>query len=317
MFTISHHTFGPFTEIKMENTGTGEYVTVIPECGGAVNQHFLSKGNKLVKVLKGFDNPHEWESKGIKDYYGVKLFPFPGRINNGTYQHEGNVYQLDTNDTKLQHALHGLVFNQTFALLNTQETEDFAQITLAHKSNGSAKNYPFAHQIQITYRLDKNGFECRSSIRNNDRRKMPVGDGWHPYFNVSTNADAMHLQVSSDEILEHDVALIPTGKTMTVNKYVQLSQIGDDPLFYCFKLNGGEAAHTTVLYDPETDVRINVRQQTGFRKYNYLQLYVPPDRSAIAIEPYTCPSDAFNSGIGLIELNPDEDFSLSFGISVQ
>ena len=53
--------------------------------------------------------------------------------------------------------------------------------------------------------------------------------------------------------------------------------------------------------------------QSGF---NYLQLYIPPDRSSIAIEPMTCSVDAFNNGDGLIILEVAEVIKASCGFEL-
>jgi aldose 1-epimerase len=52
-------------------------------------------------------------------------------------------------------------------------------------------------------------------------------------------------------------------------------------------------------------------------KYNFLQVYTPPHRNTIAIEPMTCLADAFNNKKGLIILKPSETASFSFGVKLE
>ncbi len=59
---------------------------------------------------------------------------------------------------------------------------------------------------------------------------------------------------------------------------------------------------------------INIWQQTGKWKYNYLQVFIPPSKKSIAVEPMTCAADAFNNKMGLIILNPKKSFSTSCGV---
>jgi aldose 1-epimerase len=40
--------------------------------------------------------------------------------------------------------------------------------------------------------------------------------------------------------------------------------------------------------------------------YNFLQIYTPPHRKSIALEPLTGAPDAWNNKIGMIALLPDE-----------
>jgi aldose 1-epimerase len=42
------------------------------------------------------------------------------------------------------------------------------------------------------------------------------------------------------------------------------------------------------------------------RSYPYLQVYTPPHRRSIAIENLSAAPDAFNNGIGLISLGPED-----------
>ena len=49
---------------------------------------------------------------------------------------------------------------------------------------------------------------------------------------------------------------------------------------------------------------------------SYLQLYTPPDRKSIAIEPMNCIANAFNNGIGLKLLKPGEEFNWEVKIEV-
>src|SRR5689334_19991259 len=49
---------------------------------------------------------------------------------------------------------------------------------------------------------------------------------------------------------------------------------------------------------------------------DFLTLYVPPGRMALAIEPCTAPTNALNHGLGLRALVPGESVRSSFGIHV-
>lgn len=70
------------------------------------------------------------------------------------------------------------------------------------------------------------------------------------------------------------------------------------------------------VYDKEQNIKIEPWQEKGPNKYNYLQLYIPPDRNSIAIEPMTCNIDAFNNHNGLITLQPKESFDAKYGVRV-
>jgi aldose 1-epimerase len=50
--------------------------------------------------------------------------------------------------------------------------------------------------------------------------------------------------------------------------------------------------------------------------YSYLQIYLPKDAPALAIEPLTCIGNAFNNGVGLIQLQSKEQLIKQFSISI-
>jgi aldose 1-epimerase len=63
----------------------------------------------------------------------------------------------------------------------------------------------------------------------------------------------------------------------------------------------------------ETNKTIRIQQSSAFK---YLQVYIPPNRNCIAIEPMTCPANAFNSEKDLIILEPQQNCSGIISISI-
>jgi aldose 1-epimerase len=47
------------------------------------------------------------------------------------------------------------------------------------------KQWPFAHTIELTYRLEKGELEVRTTITNLSAEAMPVAIGFHPYFQLT------------------------------------------------------------------------------------------------------------------------------------
>ena len=108
--------------------------------------------------------------------------------------------------------------------------------------------------------------------------------------------------------------MIPTGKTTQFTKFSEPAQIKKQEIDTGFILPKKESIKKTELYDKKQDIKIIIWQETGNRKYNYLQVFIPPKRTSIAIEPMTCSTDAFNNKEGLIILKPKEIFSASYGV---
>ena len=74
------------------------------------------------------------------------------------------------------------------------------------------------------------------------------------------------------------------------------------------------ARFADMALNKDMDFGFTIWQETGKYKYNFLQVYTPPHRKSIAIEPMTCAPDAFNNKDGLIVLGPFESFYAVCGI---
>ena len=145
---------------------------------------------------------------------------------------------------------------------------------------------------------------------------MPVGHGWHPYFRIGDHIiDELLLQFPAEAVLKVDERNIPTGETVAYNKFNQLRQLENTVLDNCFLLPDTDTNAEIIIMNKSKDFGYRIWQETGKYKYNYLQVYTPPERKSIAIEPMTCAPDAFNNQMGTIILAPLEMISATYGIT--
>jgi aldose 1-epimerase len=81
------------------------------------------------------------------------------------------------------------------------------------------KQFPFAHTIDITYRLQEGVLEVRTKIANMSAEPMPVSVGFHPYYKLtdSTRAD-WTISVGAAKHWILSPSKIPTGETEAVEK---------------------------------------------------------------------------------------------------
>jgi aldose 1-epimerase len=62
------------------------------------------------------------------------------------------------------------------------------------------------------------------------------------------------------------------------------------------------------------DQELRYWQEVGESGFPYVQLFTPPHRTCLAIEPMTCNIDAFNNGEGLIRVESGERRAAVFGV---
>ncbi len=217
-------------------------------------------------------------------------------------------------------ALHGLLYDAAFKVMNQYADETSAGAALKYSYTGSDGGYPFHYDCVVAYHLKKdNELTIVTEIINKDKGLIPMQDGWHPYFTLGGKIDGLFLEFQSKEILVFNDALIPTGELLPYHDFNSMKKIGDISFDNCFTINfADEIANgcqpLCVLRDEEKKLRIEIRPD---KHYPYLQIYTPPHRKSIAIENLSAAPDAFNNKMGLLTLQPGENviFTTSYKIT--
>jgi len=302
-------------EVKLMNNLTNEFVSVIPSLGGAVNRCLFNTGDELTEIIDGYGSAEDASANLSSSFKGSNLSPFPNRIADGKYIFEKEEIQLTMNFPDEKNAIHGLVFDKKFSVLESEDGVSDCKLVLSYE-NDDPIGYPFRYLMKITYKLNLTGaFSCRTEITNIGATAMPYGHGWHPYFKLGNRKiDELKLQFSADRNFKVDKRNIPTGETVPYNEFNNLTLVGNIRLDDCFLLETEKPFAETIITDGSGATGYRIWQETGERKYNYLQVYTPPHRTTIAIEPMTCAPDAFNNKVGLMVLNPGEKISFDWGI---
>jgi len=312
-YDVITDTFGPFARITLRDNNTNERVSILPGYGANVNEIVLQKNGKLHSIIEGAETPDELLAN--KWFKGAKLTPWPGRIRDGKYTFHGKEHQLPINMPEEHHAIHGLLYDKPFAVLPSLRTDRLARVELVNNHKPSP-GYPFTFETLLTYTLSDEGFSCKTRITNKGDTDMPVGDGWHPYYRLGPRVDALMLKIPARQKIITDERNMPID-ARTSKLFREFARIGNLDLDDGFIPE--YALPTVQVFDPVQDVTINAWQEKGGRldnQYNYIQIFIPPSRTSIAIEPMTCQANAFNNKRGLIVLSPGETFKGNYGVKL-
>ncbi|HEY2041900.1 MAG TPA: aldose 1-epimerase family protein [Jatrophihabitans sp.] len=242
---------------------------------------------------------------------GAVLLPWPNRIRGGAYSFGGVALQLPLTEPAKSNASHGLV---RWVRWSVTEHSD-RSLTMTHELVPQT-GYPFALRFAVHYALDAvDGLTVRTDVSNAGDAGAPFGAGFHPYLDLNGHdLDHAELQIPAAAVLEVDDRQIPIGRAAVADTPYELEGIrplGTLRLDHGFADLTGDRAH----------LRVDGRTTTVWwdSSFRYLQVFTPDlarfGRTAIAIEPMSCPANAFNSGEALTVIAPGDGWSGSWGIS--
>lgn len=310
-YAIENGKVDQFDTINIRNTETEESFSIIPALGGTVYQISLKDNRGKVQPILAADAPEMLEANEL--FRGRILFPFNDRIPEAKYEYAGNSYQLPVNNDEDGSSIHGFLYNKAMNVIAKETDSESASVTLEYRfQKDEVQGYPFAVGIQINYQLNKQGFTIAWQVTNHGDIKAPFALGWHPYFTAGKKVDDSTLTMNSEKFVEVDKDLTPTRNIPSVEGTQFNFKNGT-------KLEGVELdIAVTAPNGPITlqgeEYGITFKQSTNFP---YVQLYTPENRESIAIEPITGATNSFNfHELGLLELNPNEQFQSKFEISV-
>lgn len=279
----------PDTEIVLVSGPTRLHVSPY----GASLRGLTHHGEPVITAYEG--------AKGKVGGEGDVLVPFPGRIRDGRYVFGGQTYQLDRNDKEGPNAIHGFLRAVLWDIDNQTDTEATFSAAIRPQDH---PGYPFSLHVQVTWQVFDGGLSCAFRIENTGDAPAPAAAGFHPYFTVGTDLiDTAELELPFAATLEADNGLLPTGRVLPVGgtpyDFRRAHAIGSTVFNTCFlhPQRGPDGAAVIGLRDPGSGRTVSIALSEAF---SYVVLYsgdpLPPDRRrrALAIEPMTCGSDAFN-----------------------
>jgi aldose 1-epimerase len=242
-----------------------------------------------------------WEQNPVPTRSGHPiLFPFPNRLKHGRITHEGREYQLPLNDSTGTHAIHGFTPRNPWRVVGSGGGDDSAfvsgQFQLSRDLPGSLSHWPADFVLTVTYRLSTDALTVEAVVDNPDAKSLPFGLGYHPYFCCpnapGAAADEMIVEAATGQLYLTDSG-IPIGRFYPLlpdADYRTPRPIGPTVLDTLYARDTGHPGFATLGHGTAPG-RVVVSADPAFRE---LLLFTPPHRKAVAIEPYTCATNAAN-----------------------
>lgn len=247
---------------------------------------------------------------------GTVLVPWPNRIRDGVWNHDGVERQLAITEPARNNAIHGLLRSTEYRPI-ARERDSVTLAATIYPQLG----YPFLLGTAVHYELVADGLKVTHYVENLGADAAPVAIGTHPFVKIGGVPTAdLTLRLDAASHIEVDDRLLPTGEVPvegTEWDFREGQRVGDvqlDDAFGELASEDGQVLHTLTAPDGRT---VSIWADDGF---DYVQVFTtrafPGEEGdvAIAVEPMTAPAEAFNSGRGLRWLGPGEEWQLSWGI---
>jgi aldose 1-epimerase len=288
---------------------SGGQRAVVVEVGGGLREYTVDGAD----VLFGYG-----ADELCPAHAGKVLAPWPNRIRDGRYTFGDQTHQLALSEPARHNATHGLACWVRWAPETDKPTDS---VTLRYDIVPQP-GYRWPLVLRTTWSLGPDGLRAEHTATNTGPQPCPFGLGAHPYVRVpGVPVDDLRMTMPGRSRLLVDGRMLPIGAVkVTAGEYdfTATRLIGGLELDASYgdldrDADGGSAV-TLTAPDGRT---VQVWADEGF---NWWQVFtgdtLPPARSrqALAVEPMTCPPDAFRSGRDLVVIEPGQTWRASWGI---
>jgi aldose 1-epimerase len=248
---------------------------------------------------------------------GQVLAPWPNRIENGSYEFDGKRMQLPLTEPERGNAIHGLVRSAVWDVVDSKPDRVALEYVLEPQPG-----YPFLLVLGIEYALSDSGLRVTTTARNLGAERCPYGCGQHPYLSLGTpTVDRLQLRVPAETVVFSDERGLPERSASvegTEYDFRAARTIGETVLDNAFTEleRDADGRARVLLEDPDSGSGLTLWVDENCP---WLMVFTGdplPDvaRRSIAVEPMTCPPNAFRTGESLIRLEPGESTTSAWGI---
>jgi aldose 1-epimerase len=207
--------------VRLEDAARQTVVLTMPSRGNSAFDMRV-KGKKVLRFSQ--NTPEEYKrGRGMS---GIPfLGPFANRLDEMAFYANGKKYLFNPELGNLRGPvpMHGLLSNASqWQVVEVKADRDAAWVTSRldfYKQPDWMAQFPFAHTIEMTYRLENGVLEVITRIDNLSNDPMPVAIGFHPFFQVNDAPRqewAIAIAARTHWLL--DARKLPTGETEPIEK---------------------------------------------------------------------------------------------------
>jgi len=207
--------------VRLTDRTTDTVVSIMPSVGNIAFEMRV-KGHNVLRY------PHA-SVADFKARPGMTGVPFMGpwanRLDEQAFYANGTRYAFDMSlgNVRGQVPIHGFITTtsewQVKVLSSTDTAASVTSRLEFFRQPTWMKQWPFAHTIEMTYRLADGVLEVATTIENLSATPMPVAIGFHPYFQLTDSPrDEWAISVGARTRWMLDSNKVPTGQTEPVER---------------------------------------------------------------------------------------------------
>jgi aldose 1-epimerase len=271
------------TRVELEDAASQTVVSIDPASGNLTREMKVKGRNVL-------------GAQGIPF-----MAPWANRLDEQAFYANGRKYlfNMELGNVKGAHPIHGFLSAASqWVVVEASADAASAWVTSRlefFRQPAWMAQFPFAHTIEITHRLQNGALEISAALHNLSADPMPVAIGFHPYF---TLADARRddwtigVGARTEWVLSPDK--IPTGETRPIEQRFadpRAAKLADHDLDHVFADLTRDASGRAVMSVAGTREKLDVLFGPNYRAS---VVYAPKGREFICFEPMAGITDALN-----------------------
>jgi aldose 1-epimerase len=285
--------------VELEDTKHRTVVTIVPSAGNAAYSMTVNGTNILRSPYPSIE---AFKAKPTRHAGNPFMAPWANRLDELAFYANGKKYpfNMELGNVRGPRPIHGFVtYTSQWKVIEARADARSAWVTSRlefWREPSWMAQFPFAHAIEMTYRLQDGVLEVITAIENLSSEPMPISVGYHPYFQLTdAPRDAWTVSVGArrEWLLSPDK--LPTGETRAIEQlFPNPAQVklGDFDLDHVFDDLVRDANGRAVMSVKGMSQRIDV---TFGPNYKAAVIYAPIKvKEFICFEPMVAISNAIS-----------------------
>ena len=221
-------------------TRDGDFVVLADRQTDTVVKVVPSVGNMAVEMRVRGHNVLRYQHASLDDFRaqpGQTGIPFMGpwinRLDDQAFYANGrrHAFDMSLGNVRGEVPIHGFVTaTNLWRVVSVEATVGEASITSRldfYRQPSWMRQWPYAHTVEMTYRLIDGVLEVATTITNLSDEPMPVAVGFHPYFQLTDSPrDEWSISVGAKTRWLFDSRKLPTGVTEPSERLLPPPRVG-------------------------------------------------------------------------------------------